>query len=72
MTGGSSTAHHLGDEALDADGEPVDLEELLQKGMVHVVVRLLEVVVELHHIRLFSPLHQIRGQVLDDCLFAPL
>ena len=41
-------SHHLNDEALDADGESVHLEERLQKAVVHIVIGFLEVVVELY------------------------
>ena len=41
--------HHLDDEAMDADGEPVHIQEFFQKGVVDVFVRLLEVTIELRN-----------------------
>ena len=64
--------HHLDDEHLDSRWESKHLEELLQEGVVDVVICLLEVVVELNVIVLVLPLQHIRGQILGHCLLATL
>ena len=64
--------HHLDDEHLHSMWEAIDVKELLKEGVVDVVVRILEVTVELSDILLFSVLHQIRGQIFNHSLFASL
>ena len=63
---------HFHNQHLDAWMETVGVEELLQKGVVDIVVRLLEVIVQFDDILLLFLLHQIRGNILDDGLFASL
>ena len=47
--------HHFNNEHPDADGEAVHFEELLQEGVIDLIVRILEVVVELHNSILILP-----------------
>ena len=64
--------HHLNDEALDTEGKAIRVKELLQEGVVDVVIRLLEVVISLHHFILLLLPHRVRGKVFDDNLLASL
>ena len=64
--------HHLNDEALDAKWETIDVEQLLQKGVVDIVVCLLEVVVQLHDVHLLFLLHHVVCKIFNHSFLAPL
>ena len=64
--------HHLDDQDLDSRWEAIDVQELLQEGVVHIVVGLLEIIVQLHDFLLVFPLHRVRCHVLNHCLLATL
>ena len=72
LKGDLPSSRHLDYEHLDAMWEAIDIRELFQKGVVDVVVRLLEVIVEFDNISLLFLLHPIRGQILDHRLLASL
>ena len=63
--------HHLGDHALGTKWEAMDFQKLVQKVVVDGVIRLLEVIVQLHSFRLLSPIHQVEGRVLEEASFHP-
>ena len=64
--------HHFDDEHLDAWWEAVDIQELLQEGIVQIVISLLEVIIQFNDSLLSFPLRQVPCEILEDSLLASL
>ena len=64
--------HHLDDEHLSSWMESVHIQEFFQKGVIHVIVRLLEVVIKFDNFFLLFLLHHIQCHILQHCFLASL